>query len=163
LTADRGHRAHVRIGGIVWGGLVAAFCVLMAVSRCMTMSHWVGDCAFSFLAGLILMHILYFWVLKVPLQVQHFRVCGTHAVSPKLWELRLCALAFPVAIGFLCIGFGVRSFWEQPVPWLACLLVPGIALAAYFSHKAIRLHGSVIACYSSGCERTPISNTKDPG
>jgi membrane-associated phospholipid phosphatase len=150
LVADRRHRPWVRISGVVWGILVTAFCVLMAVSRCMTLSHWIADCVFSLVTGFILMYVLFFWVLRVPLQMQRLREVGCHPSTPDHWELKLAGLLFPVAVGFLCAGLGLRAFWEQEVPWLAGLVVIGGALILGFGRLAMRYQRKIIACYASG-------------
>jgi membrane-associated PAP2 superfamily phosphatase len=137
MAGDRRNRRGLRYAGWAWGALVLAYCLTMAVSRSMTMSHWIADSLFTILAGWLVMHCMYFWVLRLPGQIDYYRSTGRHPELPKLWELRLGWHLFLVASGLTLIGLGLRAYWEQAVPWLAALIVPGALLLVFGSRCAM--------------------------
>ena len=143
LAADRNNRRVSRLVGWCWGAAVLAYCLVMAVSRSMTMSHWIADSLFTILAGWLVIHCLYFWVFRVTEQTAFFR--NTHELPrlPRLWELRLGGYLFLVTFGLTLTGLGVRAYMEQSIPWLAALIVPGLILAIWFGHLASRLYRTV--------------------
>ena len=145
LAADRYQSAATRLSGWIWGLVVLLYCLTMAVSRSMTFSHWIGDSLFTILAGWLTMHCMYYWVLQIPGQIAFFQKRGYHPELPKLWELRLVGYLFLVTLGMTAIGLGLRAFQEQPLPWLAGLIVPGLFLTAYFGRSSGQLLKSVKA------------------
>ncbi|HUV08129.1 MAG TPA: phosphatase PAP2 family protein [Spirochaetia bacterium] len=145
-----------RTAGLIWGFISIAYCLLMALGRIMASAHWLADCMFSILVGWLILHILYFWVLRVPVQALHYRRYGTHADTPKLWELRLCWLIFLVTLGGTATAIGIRSFWELPFHWMAALVPPGIFLVVFFGRRLGAFHKRVFEHYPSS-EQTLIS------
>jgi len=143
LAGDRHNSGATRLGGWLWGLIVLLYCLTMALSRSMTFSHWIGDSLFTMLAGCLIMHCMYYWVLRIPQQTGFFRQRGYHPELPKLWELQLVGNLFLITCGLTAIGLGLRAFREQPVPWLAGLIVPGIVLVFYFGRRCRGLLDSV--------------------
>jgi uncharacterized membrane protein AbrB (regulator of aidB expression) len=90
---------------------------------------------------------MYFWILKVPEQMQYYQSHHAHPELPSLWEMRLCWRLFLVTVGVFAIGIGLRAFWMQPVPWLAFLMAPGAVMVWYFGRKTLALHKAVFATY----------------
>jgi hypothetical protein len=66
---------------------------------------------------------------------------------PFFWELRFCWYLFFVVAGLFAIGIGLRAFWEQPFPWLAGLIFPGIFLAWHFGRKTRNFHTAVFSAH----------------
>ena len=143
LAANRKHSFPVRLLGFLFGVVALAYGIIMALGCSMSLSHWITDCIFSICIGWILIHVIYFWVLKIPEQMEYYNKHGMHTQTPKLWELLFCVWAFFVATGGMSIGLGFRSFWKQPVPWLALLIPFGLFLVFFFGRKCIRLYSEV--------------------
>jgi hypothetical protein len=158
VVADRAYSVAIRTGGLLWGAVALAYCGLMAASRSMTLSHWVGDCVFSVVGGFLLLHVLYFYIFRVPLQMEHYRRHGAHPRAPMHWDCRLSLLLVPIALGALCIGFAIRSVGEQAVPWLAFLALPGIAAVLVFGRLAIRYRRRALASYCEEIEGVPSTS-----
>ncbi len=121
---DRSH--HVWAG--LLGGLVLAYTAAMGVASSMARSHWLSDALAS--AGMvwILIHLLYFRVLRVPEQRLRHRNTGAGLPLPSYWELRLCGWGFVALVGATAAGLGLRALWEQWPPYLAILIPLGAAL-----------------------------------
>ena len=138
-----------RVAGLTWGFLSLSYAVLMAIARTMILSHWLSDCVFSIFFGWVIIHILYFWVLRVPDQETHYRHQGIHTTSPKFWELRLCLLLSPVILGGMAMVIGARSLWEYSALWLGVLIPAGLFMVAFFWKKLQGLHKKVFGRYGA--------------
>ena len=57
-----------RLTGWAWGVASLAYTLLMGISRCMHLSHWISDVVFAMGMSWILMHLIYYHLLKVPHQ-----------------------------------------------------------------------------------------------
>jgi membrane-associated phospholipid phosphatase len=152
LLAPPGPSVPRRIMGIIWGLFSVTYCVLMAIARAMALSHWLGDCMFSILMGWTIMHILYFWVLRVPDQILYHNQYGRHPEVPKLWELRLCWLILLPTLGGMALAIGIRSLWEQPLPWLAVLIPAGIFMILFFGRRLRLFHKKIFMMYQGPLE-----------
>ena len=139
-----------RAAGLIWGFLSLSYSVLMAIARTMTLSHWLSDCVFSIFFGWVIIHILYFWVLRVPDQDTHYRHQGILITTPKFWELRLCLLLSPVILGGMAMVIGGRSLYEYSVPWLGVLIPAGVFTGIFFWKRLHGLHKRVFGRYGEG-------------
>lgn len=154
LIADRSHARSTRMAGFALGVAALAYCGLMAACRSMSHSHWVSDCVFSFFSGLVILHLLHRNVLRIPQQVEYYRVHAAHPAAPLVWEFRLTLYLFLMWVGVMCVVFAMRAFWEQPVPWFALLAVPGVPLLVFTGRAASRFHSRVFDSYGQAIERT---------
>jgi membrane-associated PAP2 superfamily phosphatase len=125
----------MRLSGVAWGVLVLAYSVLMGVARCMSLSHWVGDCLFSILMSWPIMHALYFWVLRVPEQTAVAGAPRSPSPMPFMWEFRLCWWLWWITVGLLATVVGCRAFQEEPVPWLGFLIPSGLLLIFWAARR----------------------------
>lgn len=125
LTGNRYNQIFVRLIGLFWGATTFLYCLCMAVSRSMALCHWIGDCLLSIWLGWVIIHIVYFWVLRIPLQIQYHRLNGTHPQTPYLWEFRLCLLLLLLTLGCVAMAFGIRSIFLSSLPWISMLVLPG--------------------------------------
>ena len=147
LAAGQSRRHAQRAIGLMWGGVSIAYCLFMALGRTMALGHWLSDCLFSIFMGWALMHTLYYWVLRVPVQERYFLDRQKHTATPKLWELRVCIHILLLVLGIMAVAIGMRAFWEQPLPWLAGLILPGCWLVWYFGKRLIQFQKRVFEAY----------------
>ena len=68
----------VRWMGLLWGVAALALSLAMGMARCLTLSHWLTDVVGSIAFGWLIMHLLYFHILRVPHQQ---RFMAEHAVE----------------------------------------------------------------------------------
>ena len=122
------------------GRLVLAFTLLfaavMAVARVMTRAHWPTDVIFSIFAGWALIHILFFYGLRVaPAGRSLGTVLGTTDPPPPFRAVRLCwyLSLFCLALRGVVIGF--RHFLNDRWPWLIAVAVAALPLLVYSALK----------------------------
>jgi membrane-associated phospholipid phosphatase len=128
-----------RLAGWAAGAGALLFSAAMAVASAMARSHWLSDAVA--VTGLVwmLVHALYFWGLRVPEQRRYWLAHGALPRPAGRWELRLCGLGFPVLLGIIAAGFGVRALTLQSPPYLAVLIPVGAGLIAGFAPRAAAL------------------------
>jgi hypothetical protein len=144
--------AGARLAGLCWGGLVLAGSVLMAVARSMSMSHWIGDGLLMILMSWLLLHALYFWVLRVPAQTAR----GPAVQMPPFWELRLCWWLGWITMGLLAAVIGARAFEQQSVPWLSLLIPGGLLLLVIAIRRLVRLYRRVRVGFADSAGRALV-------
>lgn len=128
-----------RLAGWALGALTLAYAAVMAVASSMARSHWLSDAVGVVGIVWLLVHVLYFWGLRVPDQRRYGLSHGRPPPLGPRWELRFCALGFVALLGLISIGLGLRALALQPVPYLAILAPLGVGLVAVFAPKAGRL------------------------
>jgi PAP2 superfamily protein len=130
---------HQRLMGWLWGVTSLAYTLLMGISRCMHLSHWCSDVAFSMGMSWILMHLIYHRLLRVPHQEAYFKAFGHYPDQPRAWELRLCFLLFGAVLGGMAFVLGIRSLLLG-TDWLlyTTLLPLGALIMFFFVLKSIR-------------------------
>lgn len=131
LAADPLLSRRWRAVGWAFGALTVAFSAVMAVASSMARSHWLSDSVGVVGLVWILVHALYFWVLRVPDQRRYDQTHGPIPL-PSYWELGFCWRGFLVLLGLIAVGLGLRALWIQPVPYLSALVPVGVGLVAYF-------------------------------
>jgi hypothetical protein len=112
----------------VLGVLVLLYTASMGLASAMARSHWLSDAIASTGFVWVLIHVIYFRMLRVPEQQAFWLRTARHLPLRSYWELRLCAWGFLALLGFLAAALGVRAFWVQSPPYLAALIPVGIAL-----------------------------------
>jgi len=140
---------------------VLVYGVLMTVGRTMDRMHWMSDCVFSIFAVWIVIHVMYYWVLRVP---QRMEAARSGRYEPcNWWEARFTLWMALFSTAILAVGLGLRAFVEQNVPWLA-LLVPVGAYVSYFSLKrALLLRSGSLAQLAQYVSASPASCEEDSG
>ncbi|MFI5400049.1 MAG: phosphatase PAP2 family protein [SAR324 cluster bacterium] len=146
-----------RLSGWGVGAGALLFSVAMAIGSAMARSHWLSDAVAVTGLVWILVHVLYFWGLRVPDQRRYWQAHGALPQPPGRWELRLCLLGFPVLLGTIAVGLGLRALALQAVPYLAALVPLGLGLVAGFALRAWALlsvlHGTLRDRMPSACAR----------
>jgi membrane-associated phospholipid phosphatase len=107
------------------GGLVLLYTGGMGIASSMARSHWLSDAIGA--AGIVwvLIHLLYFRILRVPEQRAYWLRTGRHAALAPYWELRFCGWGFVALLGFMSVALGLRALWEMSPPYLAALIPVG--------------------------------------
>jgi membrane-associated phospholipid phosphatase len=117
----------IRLAGWAWGGLSLGYAVLMGITRCMHMSHWLSDVLGALGLSWILTHAFYFRILKIPEQIDHYVRHGRHPEVPKVWELRLCVHLLGMTAGGTALFLGLRAVMLN-TRWAFYLLIPAGAV-----------------------------------
>jgi hypothetical protein len=127
LAGDPRHSRRLQVTGWVWGLLVLSAALTMGLARAMSMRHWLSDSLWIILMAWITMHILYYFVLRVPNQARILER-GLEPGPDRFWELGLCLYLFLFILGLMGLALGYRALLIQDPPWLGLLILPGLAL-----------------------------------
>ena len=122
--------------GWLWGSFTLLYTLLMALSRCMKLSHWVSDVLFSMGCSWIIMHLIYYTLLRIPEQEDYLRTHGRFPQLPVVWELRLCLALLLIVLSAMSLTLGIRSiFLGAAWPLQLGLPVLGICSLGYFGMR----------------------------
>jgi len=122
--------------GWLWGAFTLLYTLLMGLSRCMKLSHWLSDVFFSLGASWILMHMIYYSLLRIPEQEDYYRKHGRFPQLPVVWELRLCLSLLMLVLSAMALVLGIRSI-SLGAAWSlqAFLPIVGICGLSYFGMR----------------------------
>jgi len=149
LAGDRTNPIKTRLSGWLWGLVVLLYTSVMIVGRSMTYDHWITDSVGITLLSWISIHIIYYYVLKVPEQNRYVDSHNTYAPIPRYWEISLLWRVFMLTIGMMSIIIGFRSIIIQRTPWLVILAIPGIVLVYKFTISVIQLQRKSMSYFHS--------------
>jgi len=141
LAGDPQHSRRLKLSGWCVGALAVAYAGAMSVARAMSLSHWVSDCLLGMLLAWMLMHLCYYWVLRVPEQ-NRLRRAGQEPGSPRLFELRLGLLVLGCTAGVTLALLGLRAVFLLQIHSLVLLLPVGTLMAVFFIRSASSLYNS---------------------
>ncbi len=140
LAGNRENSLKIRIAGVIVGILALLNAGGMALARPMSLNHWISDGLLGMLIGWLLIHICYFWVLKVPQQRRLLRSGKQGEIPPKYWELKLGLLSVAVSACIIFALFGLRAlFLDVSLAW-ALLLPVGIIAGIFVVRHWWRLY-----------------------
>ena len=111
------------------------FIVVMGIARMMSASHWLTDTIFTLFSEWTLIHIMFFWVLRIPEQREYFRQHKRPQPHPPLFELRLCILLLLLCPGLWAFFTGLRSYRFEGWSWLLALTPVGLIWTLFFLRK----------------------------
>jgi membrane-associated phospholipid phosphatase len=141
LAGDPQHSRRLKLSGWCVGALAVAYAGTMSVARAMSLNHWVSDCLLGMLLAWMLMHLCYYWVLRVPAQ-NRLRRTGQESRSPRLFELRLGLLVLGCTAGVTLALLGLRAVFLLQIHPLVLLLPVGTLMAVFFIRSASSLYSS---------------------
>jgi membrane-associated phospholipid phosphatase len=126
---------HRRSGLIVLVG-VFVFASAMAVARVMTRAHWPTDVSFSIFAGWLLIHILFFYGLRVAgIQTTQGDPGGELCPPPPFRGLRICWYLALFCLALVALVVGLKHFVHGRWPWLALFSLASLPLLFYAAGK----------------------------
>ena len=131
FNQNPGH-SRMRIIAVIWGLMVILSTGLMGIGRAVSASHWLTDSLGMILPTWAVLHLLFFHLLKVPLQLECFMNKTPRAPLPRFWELKFCGLCLPILLGSMFIILGFRSLRFQETPWLLSLILIGVLMVSFF-------------------------------
>lgn len=102
--------------------------ILMLLARSMSNAHWISDSTFSIFSGWLIIHVLYFWILKVPEQEDFYRKNHQPMSLPFFYEMQYTALLFITVLGIMATVIGLRALYMQNCPWLVAISPIGLAV-----------------------------------
>ena len=143
LAADPLNHRSIRVAGWIWGVLALGLTCAMAAARIMSLNHWISDCLGSIMFGWLLMHLLYFHVLRIPEQRRYTTLHGTLPVLPPVWEIILCAHILMGTVGIMGVLIGTKALIDHRGLWLVLFIPVGAGLIWWARQKAMSLLHSV--------------------
>jgi membrane-associated phospholipid phosphatase len=115
-----------------WGILLACLCLAyvtaMGVARCVTLSHWITDVLGSMLFSALIMHLLFFHIMRVPAQQRYFAACARHPEGSTGWELWFILYTALAVCGVALMVVGARVLSVPDHRWLSAWVLPGVIL-----------------------------------
>jgi membrane-associated phospholipid phosphatase len=128
---------HRRSGLIVLGG-VLAFVSAMAVARVMTRAHWPTDVSFSIFAGWLLIHILFFYGLRVAgAQNGQGDPGGEICPPPPFRGIRICWYLALFCLALVALAVGLKHYVHGRWPWLVIFSLASLPLLLYAGGKTL--------------------------
>jgi membrane-associated phospholipid phosphatase len=122
LTCDPIFKRSWRWLGVILGGGVILFCMIMGVARCMSSSHWLTDVVGSVCLGWPIMHLLYYWLLLIPEQCRYQKIHGDLPDLPLAWELRMGGYLLLTALGIIIFINGWRAVILGQSYWITAFM-----------------------------------------
>ena len=117
---------------VIWGLTVILSTALMGIGRAVSASHWLTDSLGMILPTWAVLHLLFFHLLKVLLQLKCSIKKSVRTPLPRFWALKFCGHCFPILLGFMFIILGFRSLRFQETPWLLSLSLIGVLMVSFF-------------------------------
>ena len=162
LTGDPLLSGRIRWTGRLWAGVSVMVSLAMGLTRCMTLSHWLTDILGSVLIGWLIMHLLYFHILRVPEQRRFISDHGAVPDVPDVWEIIFCIHLLVGILGAAMAIIGTRSITIHKAPWLAVLIPAGIVCVWFAWKRASALLRTVWnALNSKGHNGPPLQSGAD--
>lgn len=128
-------RRDLTIAGWYWGAATLLFALAMSVGRTMSLAHWIGDGLVTIMMNWMVMHALFFWILRIPDQM-HRPLDNYHSPHGRgFGELRLCIRLFFLILGLMMITIGIRALQIETWPYLGMLIPLGCYLAIFFGNR----------------------------
>jgi len=131
LAGNRRHSSTVRLAGFLIGAAALVNASLMALARAMALSHWLSDGLLGMLMAWGIIHICYFWILRLPEQDQLGQIGKASYIPCNYWEFFLGLWTLGLAVGVMCFFLGIRAVIRGESPRFALLLPTGLALGSF--------------------------------
>lgn len=136
--------------GWIWGIFAMAFCLAMAAARCMSWNHWLSDTIGSIFMGWMLMHMLYFHVLKVPQQRRFVAAFDRLPEVSPVWEILLCLYLLAGTVGLMLVLIGTKALIINQAPWLVAMVPAGAAMIWFARQWSLSLLQTVWQAFEPG-------------
>ena len=139
LICDPFYKGSLRRLGWTWGAFFLLLSITMGVVRCTSLSHWLTDVVGAICLGWLAMHLIYYWLLFVPVQRRYFEKHGGFPNLPKAWDLRMGGLMILTTAGIILLINGLRAILLQQSFWMASLIPVGGGLIYWMIQKTVRI------------------------
>ena len=113
-----------KIGGWIWGGLTLIYTSLMIIGRSMTLDHWLSDSIGITLLCWMSTHLLFFYIFKIPQQMEYLNQHQTYPPLSRYWEFKILWRLFILALCIMCTIIGFRALFIQRIPYLVLAGIP---------------------------------------
>jgi len=118
-----------------------AFALAMAAARIMSRAHWPTDVTFSIFGGWLLIHLLFFYGLRVSGGSAGLAGGSTELTPPPPFRgIRICWYLILFCLAFVGLFIGVKHFLHDRWPWLIVCSIGSLPLLFYAALK----------CYGEG-------------
>ncbi|MGI9537412.1 MAG: phosphatase PAP2 family protein [Desulfocapsaceae bacterium] len=114
-----------------------AFALTMATARIMTRAHWPTDVTFSIFGGWALIHLLFFYGIKVDGGGE----CGAYGLDelsppPPFRGIRICWYLSLFCLALVGLFLGFKHFLHDRWPWLIVFSILSMPLMIYAAVKS---------------------------
>ncbi len=163
LINHPGYGCKEKIAGWIWGGVVMIMTLMMIMGRSITLDHWLSDSIGMSILSWIFIHLIYFYILKIPAQVRYVEAHKDYADLPRYWEIILLWRLFLITIGVMSVLIGIRSLFIKHASWLAVIVIPGLFLILYFSKSLLKVYRDCMIPFQPFYDsKTPEMNHSNP-
>ncbi len=122
----------------------AVFVLAMATARVMTRAHWPTDVTFSIFGGWLLIHLLFFYGLRVSGGGAGLASGLTELTPPPPFRgLRICWYLSLFCLAIVGLFLGLKHFLHDRWPWLIVCSITSLPLLFY----------AAVKCYGEGLFR----------
>lgn len=140
--------------GWIWGAIALLFSAAMGAARCASSNHWLTDVLGSICMGWLLMHWIYFGLLRMPEQRRCQTKLGHPPLLPPAWELMLCIGIFFMGLGTIMAINSLRGIIGNGPLWFGWLIPAGVGLA-WIGSRVFRYHYRIVNTVLRGCDGKP--------
>lgn len=126
-----------KIAGWIWGGLTLIYTSLMIVGRSMTLDHWLSDSIGITLMCWMSIHLLFFYVFKIPQQLEYINRHHAYPALSRYWEFKILWRLLILTLCVMSNIIGFRAVWIQRFPYLVLAVIPAIVVF-YLLSKNLR-------------------------
>ena len=125
-----------RRSGILLTVAVLIFASAMALARVMTRAHWPTDVLFSIFGGLVLIHVLFFYGLRMTTGMTSYSEPSAEYCPPAPFRgLLICWYATLFCLALVGIFLGLKHFIHDRWPWLMVISICSVPLLIYSAKK----------------------------
>jgi membrane-associated phospholipid phosphatase len=122
----------------------AVFVLAMAIARVMTRAHWPTDVTFSIFGGWLLIHLLFFYGLRVSGGGAGLASGLTELTPPPPFRgIRICWYLSLFCLAIVGLFLGLKHFLHDRWPWLIVCSIASLPLLFY----------AAVKCYGEGLFR----------
>lgn len=113
--------------------------ISMGIARAMSRAHWVTDSTFIIFANWAVMHVIYFWGLRIPEQTAYYDNNKKPMPLKPFYEIIIGFWLFLFCLGLMCFFIGIRAFQLNNCPWLIVLTPIGLIGNIFIIIQLIKL------------------------
>ncbi len=145
LAGNARYNQRTRMIGAAVGGFSLVNAFFMCLARSMSLNHWISDCLASVLFSWIIIHTMYFHVIRPADREASLSAQSRPLRGLRFWEVHLCVNLCVMLSAVLSVMIGVRAFIRHQELYLMGLMPMGcmIGLAFWDRVKTIYMEAMV--------------------